>query len=254
MTRLNLAILVLLAAAVAGLFFWVLQIREDQAASGPGAGPASAGPPGGGDAALLDELERSVFDLREAVRSQEIASNRLDQRVSGMEVSDAERDRKIAALARGEALPEAAVPPDDAVLSSAIEQVLDRRAEQERLQRLDRTARGMSRYLLSDIDATDAQREEFVKVVVAYIEGRDRVRRTSEEVDGGSPTAEADLAALEAVRDEELRRIFGADEFAKIAERLNRGRRGGEGRVGREARPGGAPRTFGPGRTSPGPR
>jgi hypothetical protein len=254
MTRFNLAILVVLAAAVAGLFFWVLQIREGQAGAILPVGASSGGPRGMGDAARIGELEQSVLELREMARSAEIATNRLDQRVTGMEAADAERDRRISALARGEAVPEAALPPAETELRSAIEQVLDRREEEARLQRLDRTARGMARYLLTDVSATDAQREEFVKVIVAYIEGRERARRASEEAEGGAGGTEADLAALEAVRDEELRRIFGENDFAKISERLDRGRRGTGGRGGVDRRAGGAPGDFGPGRTSPRPR
>jgi hypothetical protein len=254
MTRFNLAILVALAAAVAGLFFWVLQIREGYGGAAVPPGPGTGGTRGVGEATRIGELEQSVLELREMVRSAEISTNRLDQRVTGMEAADAERDRRISALARGEAVPEAALPPAETELRSAIEQVLDQREEEARLQRLDRTARGMARYLLADVSATDTQREEFVKVIVAYIEGRERVRRASEEVAGGAGGTETDLAALEAVRDEELRRIFGESDFAKIAERLDRGRRGAGGRGGVDRRPGGAPGDFGPGRTSPRPR
>ncbi len=245
MSKASLTLVILFAAALAGLFYWTFTLSQRQDAAGlPGGGNRVSGAPDD-SGVRLEEMERKVRSLGMAQQSVEIESAKLKERMEVLEKADVERDLRIAALARGEALPESASPATETVLRTAIEQVLDQRAAEERRQRVERMARGMTRFMLADIQATDAQKEEFVRIVAVYLEGRERLReRMPDEVD--NTARDAELALLEEKRDEELLAVFGANDFTKMKERLSRGpglRPRGERRAD--------PREFPPGRPSP---
>jgi hypothetical protein len=235
MTRANLLIVVVLVVAVAALFLWVLTLQNQQAELMGSSAGGLAPRPEGDLRGRVDDLERTYQELSELTRSQGADLGRLETRLDGVEAAGAMRDEKIVALGAGQPLPDGgsgtAAYAGDPELRSAIEAVLDQKEEEERRTRLERSARGMARFLLADVDATEDQKERFVGIISGYLEGRDRIRREFSGDNADDAARDAALADLERVRNEEVQVLFGGD-YAKIEERLNRTRRMLDGRRG----------------------
>lgn len=231
MSRANLLIIVVLILALVGMFFWTLTLHNQQAEM-RGFGGAS-GTRGGGDPALagrLGDLEKNFDGLEELVRSHGADLGSLERKVTALEETAGLPNVPIAA-ADGETVAPAALPATavDAQLEAAIETVINQRAERERKERTRRMAEGFTRFLLSDVQSTPEQQSQFVTVLTDYLEARETVRRQYSGENADAQARDAEIATLEQTRNDQVRSIYGAADFVKIEERLNRSRRGMDG-------------------------
>jgi hypothetical protein len=231
MSRANLLIITVLVLALAGMFFWTLNL-EQRIAADNGDSLAPTGDGGLGDRFLV--LEQKVEVLEELGRANKIGLNEMQGDIVKLEGLSGDLNRRLASLAGtggGDGAAAVNVPAD---LKEAVAAVLNERAEEERKQRNERWAQGMARYFLADIEATDEQKKQFVKVVSSYMDERRTIsEKYREQGDSGNEARDADLKKLEEDRNTELLTIFGANDYAKIEERFNRTRnRMGGGRFG----------------------
>jgi hypothetical protein len=239
MSRANLMIVVVLILALVGMFFWTLELHNSQAEL---RGLKSTDRMGGRDAGMvgrLEDLEAEVAALELRVGSQGADLGALDRKVDllgDVTLPPAE------AMAGGELAPTPAAEGVASVgLEAAIETVLEQRAAKERDERRQRMVEGYARVLLADVDATDVQKTEFVKILSDYIAARDAVRQRYSGDNEDDQTRDAETARLEAERDQKVQDLLGAAAFQKMEERLNRSRRGMDGRAGRGGGRGGRP-------------
>ena len=234
MSRANLLTVVVLILALIGMFFWTLTLHNRQAEMQGVSGLSSSG--GGMDPAVvgrLEDLEGEFDGLDELVRSQIADLGLLERKVEALEGTTGEQGALLAALGGGEVVPTAAAgAAGEPQLEAAIESVLELREERERKERTKRMAEGFSRWLLSDVEATDGQKTQFVSILTDYLGARDGVRKKYSGENEDDQARDAEVADLEQARNDQLVSVFGATSFEKIEERLNRSRRGMEGRGG----------------------
>jgi hypothetical protein len=243
MSRANLLIVVVLILALVGMFFWTLTLHKQQADMRRfGANSPSRGT---GDPALggrIEEIEREFDGIEELVRSQIADLGSLERKVDALEATAGEQGARIAALA-GETVSPAAMPSavEEPKLEAAIETVLNQRAERERLERTKRMAEGFTRFLLSDVEATEDQKSRFVTVLTEYLGARDQVRERFSGDTADDQARDAEIAILEQRRNDQILSLFGAASYQKIEERLNRARQGMDNRGGPRGNRGGNP-------------
>jgi len=221
MTRGNLVIVTILVLALAGMFFWTLNL-EQRLAGGDRANPAPSEDGKLGNRFL--GLEQKVEILQELGRTNQIGLNEVVRDVEKLTVSNGSLSRRLAELTGQDvALPAAApVNPD---LKAAVERVLKEREAKEQKARTERWAKGMSRYFLADIEATEEQKSNFVSVVSVYMDGRRGVsEKYRDSGDDGREARDAALKELEEDRNRKLLGIFGANDYQKIEDRFNRTR------------------------------
>jgi hypothetical protein len=230
MSRGNLLTVAVLALALAGMFFWTLNL--EQRLGGGGASQASAPGRGGDLEQRLQDLETRVYSLDELTRGNQVEIEQMRTGFAKLSESNDAHGRLLATLSGRASEAGAPATVADAGLKAQVEAILKEREEKAQADRNERMARGWSRYLLSEIDATDDQKDQFVKVVASYMDGRGKVFRKYADSGRGTDNTErdAELKALEQDRNQKLQGIFGASDYAKIEERLNRsGRRFGDG-------------------------
>jgi hypothetical protein len=237
MTRGNLLIVTVLVLALAGMFFWTLNLEQRMAGD-----PTSATAPTD-DGDLENRflmLERKVEKLEEVGRGNQIGLNEVVADVEKLAASSGTLSRRLAELT-GQDVAVPATAAEDPSLKAAVEKVLEEKAEEEQKARTKRWAQGMARYFLADVEATEEQKSQFVSVVTAYMDDRrtvsEKYRDSGEE---SREAREADMKKIEEDRNQQLLGIFGASEYQKIEDRFNRtrgrmdgGMRGNRGPGGR---------------------
>jgi hypothetical protein len=239
MTRGNLLILLVLAAGVAGLFVWMLDLNDRQADLARAAS-APPGPPEPGSErdTRIEALERKVEELDLLVGSGGADRMSIERRLREVEARlkafPAASGLEPTALDGSEPL------PGEAKLKAAVESVLAQRDAEDRKQRYQRMASWMSSRFLRDIEATDDQKSQFQKAMVSYLDERDAVRRKYSGREEDASARDAELEQTTTTRNAKLLEIFGATDYAKIEEQMNRGRQGFGGfpRGGRSGRGG----------------
>lgn len=237
MSRGNLSIVIVLSVALAGMFFWTLSLqgRQQELLEARGNGIAEAG----------GVPEREFRELKEQVERHEVEIDAVKAMDAGYEAKLAELKVAVAKFSGGTPEPAAASGAivdagEPAELKETIEEVLEERDAKARQERYERMARGMSRFLLNDIEATEDQRNRFAGVIVSYMTDREKLR--DEYGDDDQQAREEALRRLDEERDRSLEVIFSANDLEKIRERMTRGRRAFEGRgAGGRGRGGGAP-------------
>lgn len=239
MSRGNLLIISVLVIALAGMFFWTLNL-EQRLTTGS---VESVEPNGDGRFVQRIETLESKFDgLEEVSRGNQIELSEMQGKMTALSASDVEQSQLLASLSSGGAkLPEGAVA--NLSVKDTVERVLAERAEKERKERTERMVRGWGRYLLADIEVSDEQRDNFVAVVSAYYDSRRSVyEKFRDGGDGSNETRDAEVKLLETDRNEKLMGIFGAADFQKIEERFKNSQQRMSGRGGNR---GGGARTGG---------
>lgn len=227
MTRGNLLIVSVLVIALAGMFFWTLNLEQRLAAEG------TTGVEPSGDGRFVSRIEalETKFDgLEEISRGNQIELGEMQGKMTKLAASDVEQSELLASLSGGGALPEGAAA--DLTVKGTVLKVLAEREEKQRKERTERMVRGWGRYLLADIEATEEQRDNFVAVVSAYYDGRRSVyEKYRDGGDGSNETRDAEVKLLEEDRNTKLLGIFGASDYQKIEERFQRSqqRMGGRG-------------------------
>jgi hypothetical protein len=240
MTRGNLLIVTVLVLALAGMFFWTLNLEQRLAGDG---GTATA-PTNDGDLEnRFFSLERKVERLEEIGRGNQIGLNEVVSDVEKLTASNGSLSQRLAELT-GQDVALAANATVDSGVKAAVEQVLKEKAEKEQKERTQRWAEGMARYFLADVEASDEQKKQFVGVVSAYMDERRTVsEKYRDSGEDGREARDADMKRIEEDRNQKLLTIFGASEYQKIEERFNRtrGRMDG-GMRGNRGAGGGGPR------------
>jgi hypothetical protein len=232
MTRGSLLVICILVLALAGMFFWTLNLEQRLTESGT---PDESPNRQGNQEERLRALENRVAGVVETAEGNEIRIRELSAELEDLSTSPLDRPEPLAGGPEAESIEEPAATPAPAQLKKAVEEVLREKEAEERHQRSLRAARGMSRWLLAEVDATDEQRDHFVQVVAAYYDSRFKVREKYQgDSEDESRTRDEELKTLEEDRNRKLLGIFGASAYQKIEERLNRTRgRGDRGRGGR---------------------
>lgn len=241
MSRGNLLIVIVLSVALAGMFFWTLslQSRQQELLDARAGGVAEAG---GVSEREFRELKEQVDRHEGAIDAARAADARYERALAEIRGAIAEFAGAAPATEAPEGAGTIAAAGAPAELKETIEEVLEERDAKERQERYERMARGMSRFLLNDIPATDEQHSQFVDVIVSYMTEREQIR--DEYGEDQQQAREDAVRRLDEDRDLKLQRIFSAADLEKIRERMNRGRRAFEGRGGGRGRggvPGGAP-------------
>ncbi len=244
MSRANLLTVVVLVLALGGMFFWTLELHHRQSEMQGLRAFSSSGDSDPAMAGRLEDLEQEFDGLELLVRSQIADLGSLERKVESLEVTAGAQGAQIAALGGGEVAPSSvASTAGEPQLQAAIESVLEKREERDRQERTKRMAEGFSRFLLADVEPTDSQKSQFVKILTDHLTARDEVRRRYSGENADDQSRDAEIAQLEQDRNDQVLSIFGATSFQKIEERLNRSRRGMDGRSGsRGSRRGGSRR------------
>lgn len=221
MSRANLLILSVLTAGIVGLLFWNYSLMGSVDALRTAPGP-SAAEPRQEDSAVLQGLKEKIDTFYRSNRA-DIA--KLQQAVAELQK---ERGTPTKALSTANAKVQSGAVAVNASFKAKVEKVIDQREEAQRKQRYSRMARGMSRYLLQGIDATDQQKSEFETALANSFEQRMKLRQT-QDASGGTTDRQARTDAYKQIdqeRDAKVLQIFGQVDGEKIQKKLDQGFRG----------------------------
>jgi hypothetical protein len=233
MSKANLITIVFVVLALAGMAVWMMDLEARQHD-----GTAEAEPSGGApdrEAAggrRLVELEQRVENLGQEVASQRTRLSELDADLGELRLAQESFAERLGAPAPAEADATAAPTPivePDQDLRSAIEAVLTAREEEQQRRRSEERSRRFAGWLVSGLDLAQGQRTQVEQTLIKYMSEREKI---GERYSGDNPDTQgrdADIAALDQRRNDELIRIVGSANFSKMEERLNR-IRGGRGR------------------------
>jgi len=232
MSRGSFLIVTVLVLALAGMFVWTLSLHGEvqQLRLGGDGGEAAPGADRKTEQRLA-ALEGRFDELDQEMGSTRVDVSELESEVDGLRSAAANRDAKLAALAEGSPLPVAESGGAPA-LKEQIEEVITAREEAERRERMERRIQGMSRFLLADVEATDRQRSEFTTILMSWYDERRRIGEEYSGEDADAASREEAVRRVTESRNSKLLRVFGAADYAKIEERLDRGRRWRDGRTG----------------------